>query len=321
MPRLSVVLPTDSLATARTTLACFRAQSADELEIVLAAPPESDVDATAPELAGFGSIRIVPVADVGDIPRARAAAIRAATAPLVLVAETHAYPQPGYVDALVSAHGGPWAAVGPSIENANPGSAISWANLLIDYGPWVELGAAGTMDDVPGHNSAYKREALAAFGDRLEEVLQSDTMMHAALRERGQRLYLEPAARVRHLNVSRLRWGVVEKFAAGRTYGAYRAAPWRPARRALYAAASPLIVLVRLRRIVADVRRIGRSRLLPRLLPVLTLALAASALGEAAGYAFGPGSRRRVNDIELHRVDYVRTADRRLHVDDLPASA
>ena len=57
--------------------------------------------------------------------------------------------------------------------------------------------------------------------------------------------------------------------------------------RLLYAAGSPLIPLKRLPAIVQQIRRSGRSRLLPPLLPLLLVDLAASALGELTGYVLG----------------------------------
>lgn len=74
--------------------------------------------------------------------RARAAGVRAATAPVVALAEDHAFPAPGWAEAFIERHGEGWAAVGPVISNANPRSATSWANLLIEYAPWLE-GARG----------------------------------------------------------------------------------------------------------------------------------------------------------------------------------
>ena len=50
-----------------------------------------------------------------------------------------------------------WAAVGPVMANANPRSVTSWANLLIEYAPWLEPSAGGEREHLPGHNGSYKR--------------------------------------------------------------------------------------------------------------------------------------------------------------------
>ena len=132
------------------------------------------------------------------------------------IAETHAFPEPGWAEALIEAHHGPWAAVGPAIVNANPDSLISWANLFLDYGPWVELADGGPADDVPVHNSCFKRRVLLDYGRGLDEVLSTEHFLVQDLKARGHRLYMEPAARTAHLNTcqSPLTW-LRERFYAG----------------------------------------------------------------------------------------------------------
>ena len=74
-----------------------------------------------------------------SLERARLTGIQEARAPLVAFVETHSYQEQGWARALVEAHGEPWGAVGPSVTNANPTGAISWAGLFLDYGEWLEL--------------------------------------------------------------------------------------------------------------------------------------------------------------------------------------
>jgi hypothetical protein len=231
--------------------------------------------------------------------------VRAAAAPVVAMGETHSYPQPGWAEALIETHRGPWGGVGPAIVNANPRSTIGWSNLLLDYGPWVEAADAGPADDIPGHNGSFKREALLEYGPRLEAMMESDSQLVADLRARGHRLYLEPRARTAHLNVSRPGPWMLERVAAGREFAGLRCARWSRVRRAAYAFGSPLIPAVRLVRVVAQLRWRGALGLLPRVFPALAVALVFSAAGEAIGYAAGRGSPRRLYEMELHRVRYV----------------
>ena len=310
-PEISIVLVTDRLETVRKTLAYFRAQEGHErMEIVLIAPARQEVDESAGELRGFGHVQIVEVDSVLKPPLVRAEGIRAASAPIVLFAETHAYPQPGYVKALVRAHqSGPWAAVGPAVGNANPETTLSWANLFLDYGPWIEATRAGVTEDVPGHNAAYKRDVLLAFGDRLPLELRADHLMHAKLRAQGKELYLEPQAKVDHTNVSHPWWTVVERFQSARNFAGLRRGGWSPSRRLVYVCGSPLIPLVRFRRIVRDIRRSGRDELLPRLIPALLFCLTVSAAGEFTGYLRGPGRNPTLYDIEVHRLRYTVRSD------------
>jgi hypothetical protein len=310
-PELSIVLPTDSWATIRAVLRAFATQAgAERLELVLVVPRGGSVGRDAPEAAPFASLQLVEVDDVAHLPSARLAGVLAAGAPLVLFAETHAFPQAGYVKALIDRHRGPWAVVGPRIGNANPRSLVSWASILMDYGRWLDYSESGVLDDVPGHNSAYKREALLSLGEELGVLMTADSIMHGELRRRGSELYLESDARVDHLNVSRPLWAIVERFESGRKFASIRVARFSRARRLVYAAGSPLIPLVRLKRILAEVRRSGRGpELLPRLLPVLAVSLFASALGEAVGYITGTSRTTRLYDMELHKARYVRRGE------------
>jgi len=314
-PVVSILLPTDSLATVRSVLAEFRTQAGSErVELVLTVPRGTAVAGDEPELEGFGSVQIVEVEQAWNVPAARARAIRAARAPLVVFAETHSYPRPGYLQALVTAHENPWAVVGPVITNANPQSLVSWACLLLDYGPWLDRAERGPHDDVPGHNAAYKRDVLTALGARLDELVAADNLMHAELRAAGHELAMEPDAVVEHLNVSRFSAAMRERFEAGRNFAAIRARQWPRSRGLAYALGSPLIPIVRLRRALAHIRRVARSsELLPQLLPVLSAALVVSAAGEALGYAFRtPGNDALLFDLEMHKMRYLRRSDQEL---------
>lgn len=314
-PELSVLLPTDSFETVEKILACLRAQPrAGRLEIVFVAPSGAGLEDGDARVHGFAGVRVIEVADVASLPRARARALRAASAPLVLFAETHAYPNAEYLDRLVEAHAGPWPVVGPAIGNANPGSLMSWASLLMDYGRWVEADESGPIEDVPGHNSVYKRDLLLGLDD-LDELMTADTIMHAELRARGHELYLEPAARVDHLNVSQLRWALVERFESGRTFAGMRSRGWALPHRLAYALGSPLIPLVRFRRIRLSLRRCRDAPSMLRLGPALALALGVSAFGEFVGYLLGRGKTDHLYDMELHKVRYVLRRERAVEDD------
>src|SRR4051812_402088 len=98
---------------------------------------------------------------------ARANALLAATAPVAVIGETHCYPQPGWAQAFIAAiEEGPWDAVGPQIENANPATGLSWANLVLDYGPFLRP-ARGETDILPGQNAGLRTALLEPYRDDL----------------------------------------------------------------------------------------------------------------------------------------------------------
>jgi hypothetical protein len=311
-PAMSVIVATERYETVRALVRCLRAQTVrDQLEVVIAAPSAEILGIDRADLEGFCRVHVVEVGAFEIMARPRAAAVRQATAPIAVFTESHAFPVPEWAEALIAAHRQPWAAVGPSLRNANPAGLISWANLFLDYGPWVEH-AGGEVADVPGHNSAYKRELLLSFGPELESMIRIEAVLHAALRERGHRFYLAPQAAIYHVNVSRPADWLGERWHAARVFAAERSRTWSWPRRLLFAGGSPLIPLIRTRRTLQQIRAAGlQLRLLPRVLPFLVLSLIVNAVGEMIGYAAGAGgSWRVVCHHELYKLGYASARER-----------
>jgi hypothetical protein len=314
-PELSVILVTpDRFETIRRTVSWLGAQAVrDRLELVIVAPSRQALELDEDELEGFQGFRVVEAGNVRSVAAGNAAGVREASAPVIVFAEDHSYPQPGWAEALIAAHREPWAAVGPVVANANPRSAVSWADFLPGYGPWLDPTPGGVVDYLPGHNSSYKRDLLLQLGADLDPMLNAESVLHWELQGRGHRLYLEPRAKTRHFNFSRLSIYLRATFLHARTFASERArgGRWRPLRRVAYAGAWPLIPFVRLRRVFRDLRRAREHGVFPRVLPPVLLGLTVSALGEATGYLLGPGEApEKVSAYEFHRDRHVTRRDR-----------
>jgi Glycosyl transferase family 2 len=313
---MSVVLPVPiRYSHVRRTIRHLRAQSArNRLEVLLVVPAGGSGDVDAGELNDFGLARVVQAPRGATLTECRVAGVLEASAPIVAFAEDHSFPEPGWAELLLRAHEGPYAAVAPAFENANPRTALSWADVLLGFGPWIAPVPRGEMSRLPWHNTSYKRESLLAFGDRLGVMLEVESMLQEDLRARGLRLYLESEARTRHVNFSRVRPFLVEYLVSGRMYGGRRAQTqkWSPLHRLIYIAGSPFIPVVRLPEVVSHIRRIGRTReLLPRALPAILLGLVAHSLGELAGYACGAGTSGAAKSLmEFDRARFVVPEDR-----------
>ncbi|HEX8473057.1 MAG TPA: glycosyltransferase [Pyrinomonadaceae bacterium] len=314
-PELSVVVVTpDTYDTVRKTVRHLRAQAKREvLEIVLVAPSADRLQLDVAEMGDFFGHKIIEVGHMSSTARARAAGVRAASARVVAFVEDHAFPAPGWAEALIHRHREDWAAVGPVMTNANPRSTTSWANLLIEYAQWLEPDEGGEREHLPGHNGSYKRDILLPYGDRLEAMLDAESILHWDLRARGHRLWLEPKARTFHQNFSVPFSSIPLRFNGGRLFAASRSRAWSLPRRALFTVAAPLIPFVRCLRIVRELSRPGRPRhMLPRLLPALIVGLAFDGAGEMVGYALGAGdAMRKLSDMEFHRERYLSEGDRR----------
>ena len=307
-PRLSVILVTDRYATVRKMVECFGAQQRrDQVELVFVTPTAGEIPVGAGELQAFAAARVVEVDSVTRLPPARAAGVRAATAPLVYLAETHAFPQPGFVEAIIAAHEAGWNAVVPAVGNANPADgAWSWSILLLDYGDRLATNPPGERTKLGPHNTAVERELLVQLNGDLATLLAPGSALADELRSRGARIGFRPDALIDHVNVARpLAW-VGERFTGGVLLARARVGRWSLARRLLYAGGSPLIPVLWLSRTLRVVRWRDRRREVPRLtLPLMILGTVIWALGEFVGYLGAGGDAEvRMTEYEMNKLRY-----------------
>ncbi len=271
-PEMSVIVVADRYQTIRKTIRHLRTQTVkDRREIVIVAPSREQLGLSEAELEDF----------------------------------LHCYPEPGWAVALIEAHRKGWDVVGPVMGNANPQSLTSWASFFAGLGRWTEPAVAGEIDDLPPHNSSYKRTMLLDYGPALEAMLEVESLLHQDLRAKGHRLYWEPAAKVRHVSYTSLLSLMQAEFHYGRLFAAARMRRWSLLRRLMYTIGGPLIPLVRLRRVLREIQRAGHQRqLLPGVFPALIVILASNAVGEMCGYAFGAGNasqQRCTFDLDRYR--------------------
>ena len=322
-PALSVVVVTAAgFAAVRRTIAALRAQTvAATIEIVLVAPSKSALsDMAAGELDGFHSLALHEAGPIENVDHASAPGLLIARAPVVASIEDHAFPEPGWAEHLLNA----WreypesAAVGSAILNANPSSGLSWTNMLIAYGQWLEDRAAGPIEWLPAHNVSLRRDLLDAHAHELPSLLGREGLLLRKVLQAGHPFAFAPQARIHHVNPSTLRATAALRFDAGRLYGARRASDgrWNALKRLLYVGAGPLIPIVRYKRLRADM--LGDKR--PRdaagaTSPALFLGLVFDAAGQMIGYAAGPGAApRRLAVFEMDRMRHVTRRDRELLV-------
>ena len=318
-PSISVVVVAFvNYSSVRRVVRHLRAQTIrNQVELVLVSPSaEAMTTCTSEEQRGFHSVRMLYVGKIEDREVASAAGIRAAASNVVALCEDHAFPEPEWCERLVEAHAGPYAAVGPAVLNGNPGF-FSWTNMLLSYGGWPITMKRGEVADIPLHNSSFKRDVLSSYGDELAHLLSRSGGLLKRLRDDGHKLYFEPAARIHHVNPSKAGSTLSLRIMAGRLYAASRASSekWSPVKRLLYTAASPALPAIR----VAASRwalfggRKGTDAV--PFLPPLCIGLALDSLGQAIGYALGPGDTAEVlARFELVREKHVSARDQQLYM-------
>lgn len=316
MPALSVVLilPDRFDAVART-IGHLQAQTiAGQLEIILVTRSTREAAVDEAALAWFGAWRLIELPELTQGGAGRAAGVRHATAPFVAFAEDHCFPEPDWAEALLEAfHRHPEAgAIVPSIVNANPGTLTSWADMYMNFGPYVDQTGSRALRHLPWHNGCFRRQAFAGYEADLPRFLEVEMLWHDRLLEDGYTLRITPATRIHHHNFSRLRFFFREQYVNGRILGSVLAESMPLGRRWLHAASAPLVQAHRFRGILRDLRRSKRLGLLPRLLPALALGLAANGSGEFVGYTFGAGPAMEAKfDFESRRHRFMTEADGR----------
>jgi hypothetical protein len=309
-PLLSVIIISpDSYATVRRTVSFLKRQTIrDRLELVFVAPDPDAFQLDTGDAGCFASCQVVKYAPFLASSEARAVGTHAARSALVVLAEDHCYPEPEWAEALVRAHDQEWAGVGPAIRNANPATQTSQANMVIEYGPWLDPVEGGQHSHIPGHNSCYKRDVLLQFGASLGQRLAAESVMQWELQAQGHRFAIEPRAKVRHECFAQVGPSIGLRFHGGRLFAARRAREWSLGRRALFVAASPLIPVVRWLRCLPAATRVNGGTRPWRMWPALAFLLACDGVGEFVGYLTGAGdAARRTSELEFHRYRYRET--------------
>jgi Glycosyl transferase family 2 len=306
---LSYVVVTDRFETIRDVVRAVAAQTiSDSVELVIVCPSQRELAIDIAETAGIGQVLVVEFSPVVPLSSARNAGIRACSCPLVFVGETHSYPAPNCLAALLAAHrSGSYVVVSPVIENGNPVKALSWASLMLTYRHWLEPVERCEIGMVSTYNACFRRAALLEQGDDLARLLDYGSGLDVRLRASGGRFLIEPAARLAHLNIAAWRGWLPDRFLSGRFWASARSRDWPVSRKLLYFVAAPLLPAFIAGRALRSPQWAHHRARLPRgTLSLVVLGGIITAAGEAIGYVRGKGtSPARLAPYELHRTDYL----------------
>lgn len=303
-PDLSVVIVTrDDARTLQPILTALSEQSiAHRIEVVITAPDEERGTPEPRFTERFHSLRVVPVGPIGNRGRAAASGVRDASAPVVALSENHCFPHPEWAERTLRTHATrACSGVGPAVLAANPETNLSRVAYATGYGRFRASDPPGLRDELPLHNSSFRREVLVPRFARLEDLLADERRLHAELVDERQHLWFEPSCLKWHINEAT--WGLLLGLAwcGGRRYAGIRRGSWPIGRRVAYAALFPALVLPIARGIWRRVEQAHRrGGVGPRIeIPTLAYSLT-QATGEAVGYLFGsPAEFRFVEDEEF----------------------
>ncbi|BCM89735.1 hypothetical protein IAD21_01582 [Abditibacteriota bacterium] len=283
-----------------------------DMEIIVVSPTREGMDES--NFEEFGAWQWVIMPEVRACGEAMEAAVRVAQAPYVVYAEEHSYFDEEWAQRLVAAHERGYDAVGFAMENANPQTLTSWAQLYGQFGPLVAPVESRESHVLAGHHASYRKDVLLNYADLLSTMLEDESALFLDYHARGKRMFIAGDAISRHVNISNLKAYMHMDYLGQRSFASARArvGQWQWWKRALYVGATPLIPGVRLWRILRDIKRTGRQReMLPQILAPVALALLAGAWGEMLGYLAGSSDcAQRRAPAELQRERFLGKKDR-----------
>jgi hypothetical protein len=311
-PDLSVVLAAEDTGTLERGLRALAAQTSRErIELVLVSLSGEPFAFDAGELDAFAGHQLVHTPPGASLAEGRALGVRAARGRYVHIGETHAFPEPEWAERVIDSFDPKWSAIVAGIENANPDGAISWANLLIDYGRWSTDLPGGEIDSTPPYNTAFERSFALHALEISTDAFAPGFDLTGLLRSEGLRILFQPAARIAHVNVSVAAHWLGQRYTGARMRAGMRCRGWPLHRRLVYAVGSPLIPVLLAARLAPTYVTVRRARSLPALtVPAILVGLAAVAGGELAGFVGGEDAAvvRRADSFELHKIHYTATS-------------
>ena len=293
VPELSVVVPSvNGLGDLAGCLDALEAQRADvSVEVLVADRCGEELRASVRRR--FPAVRLLEAPADTTIPRLRAIAFAAATAPAVAVIEDHVIVPHGWARRLLDAQRAGAAVVGGTVENAATERIVDWAAFLCEYSHCIPPLPAGPSEWLTGNNVVYPRELLARFRAVIDAG-HWENHLHDALREHGVVLVCQPEISVGHRKHYRVREYLEQRYLYARSYAGARVAGAGRAIRIGFGLAAfalpPLLFWRTVARVLAKRRHLAE---LAASLPLLALFVTAWAAGEVVGYWAGPGDALR----------------------------
>ncbi len=262
----------------------------DEMEIILVDIAPAD----APELIPPPGLmpRVLRHPGSFDWGAARAAAVHAATTPLVAFLEDHTVPDRNWaleVRKAFDRSGKDVNSLCYSFTNGSPDTYFYRSVFMVEYGALAHPLPEGEPPSTTANNIAYRREMLLSLGDRLGDLLEMDFFLQRFLGE-GFKAVSAPRAVVAHQTNTGLRDLVVGHFKYAQLFANRRVRHegWSIPKRILGVISVPFLVpILRLIRLFAAIRGRSLTRDAVLGLPVILLLYISCSLGEAVGLLLG----------------------------------
>lgn len=206
---------------------------------------------------------------------------------ILALIEDHDVVASNWSSRLLEAHQRPFAGIGGAIENG-VNRPLNWAIYFCDFLTYQNPLPEGESHRASDANVSYKRAALEAVRPAWEKEFH-EAQVNAAIEAGGGKLALAPGVvACQHRQNPRLADALRERFAWGRSFGAWRSGQAGIGRRVFWAVFSPTLPLLLTARLTLMAARKGRTMgPFVTALPLTAILTATWALGEFAGYVTG----------------------------------
>lgn len=286
-PRLSIIVASyDSGTLIKGCLESLRNQNTDQpFEIIVV---DSSMDGVAYLIKEtFPEVRLYQFFERKFCGDARNVGLSVAKGEIIAFIDADCLADQNWANQIFQAHQSPHLAIGGTIANANPQSAIGWASYFCEFSQWMPGFPLRTIADIAGANMSYKRRVFEEYGFFIEGTYSSDTEFHWRLEKNGQDLQFVPSILVFHHNIDQLGRFLRHEFEHGRSFARVRKkskkfSEWR---RLVYGTFSFLIPGWLLLKIgLRNLRNRVYAFHFLKVSPLLILGLLSWSLGECTGY-------------------------------------
>jgi GT2 family glycosyltransferase len=213
--------------------------------------------------------------------RARNVGVSATRGDVIAFVDADAVPERGWLDALEQALTPDVDAVAGAVLNGTPRSAVGTAGYLLEFANWLPS-RRGAIEHGATCNLLVRRGALEAAGGFREDIWGGEDTLFTYQLAKAGRLAFAPAARVAHLNRTRLLDYMRHQVRLGRAFAHVCAGVDFPhgwlGRPVLAPLAFPFRLAALARAVFFHPREAGQAALL---LPLLVVGSAAWAVGLA----------------------------------------
>ena len=272
--------------------ACLASLSAqpDASEIVVA---DCSPDDPSEALRGrFPHVRVVHAPGKMTVPVLRWSALPFTSGEIVAAVEGRSVPAWDWCAELLRTHAlhpdAP-AVGGPVVLKPGAGT-FDWGLYFCEFAPFAPPIASLALPQLSGANLSYKRAALEAARDLLDDG-QWESVVHERWHRQGKAVAMSSGA-VEFRNGMSVGDAFKMRFHYGRAYAASRC-PGRPLRW-LYAAGAPVLPVVLTWRAARAARRAGLMARFIAALPWVAAFNTAWAAGEIVGYLVGRSARPHI---------------------------